>query len=186
MTGSARRSVPLLLAVVLTPALAVAACASAGPARPVSLTSPPPALAGAGAGIPNAARQLTLSMNYGANTHGRKPPAPVTIADPAKIGGVAGLVADLPPWPPGTYHCPDSDGVALVLTFRAHPGGPALATADLELNGCGGTYLTVGGKDYVLGRPGSARRFAAKVLAAAGVRWKLPHGSDRVSSRTGR
>jgi hypothetical protein len=34
--------------------------------------------------------------------------------------------------------------------------------------------LTVGGKDYVMGEPGSARRFAVKVLAAAGVPWKLP------------
>jgi hypothetical protein len=30
------------------------------------------------------------------------------------------------------------------------------------------------GKDYVMGAPGSARRFAVKVLAAAGVPWKLP------------
>ena len=32
----------------------------------------------------------------------------------------------------------------------------------------------VGGKDYFMGEPGSARRFAVKVLAAAGVPWKLP------------
>jgi len=173
MTSGARRTVPLLAGIVV-PALALTACASSVPAASVARTSPKPALAGAGAALPNAVRQLTLSLNYGANAHGRKPPAPVTITNPAKIGGVAGLVANLPPWPPGTYSCPGSDGMALVLAFRAHPGGPPLATADLHLNGCGGTDVTVGGKDYVLGHPGSARRFAAKVLAAAGVHWKLP------------
>jgi hypothetical protein len=140
----------------------------------VAPTSPRPALAGAVAVIPGAARQVTLSMNYGANADGRKPPAPVTVTDSVKVSGVAWLVDHLPPWPPGTYSCPPSNGMALNLTFRAHPGGPALATAALELSGCGGTDLTVSAKDYNLGEPGSARRFATKVLKVAGVPWKLP------------
>lgn len=177
MTGIARRAVPLLLAGVVAPALALTACARATPGLPavsVARTSPQPALAGVRAGIPNAARQVTLSMNYGRNAHGRRPPAPVTITDPARVGGLVGLVTRLPPWPPGTYNCPGGDGMALHLAFRARPDGPPLASADLALNGCEGTYLTVGGKDYVLGHPGSARRFAAKVLRVAEVRWKLP------------
>jgi hypothetical protein len=150
------------------------ACTSAPPAGPVAPTSPRPALAGAVTVIPGAARQVTLSMNYGANADGRKPPAPVTVTDSVKVSGVAWLVDHLPPWPPGTYSCPPSNGMALNLTFRAHPGGPALATAALELSGCGGTDLTVSAKDYNLGEPGSARRFATKVLKVAGVPWKLP------------
>jgi hypothetical protein len=170
MTSSARRSVPLLLAGAVGAALALTACTSAGPAAP---TSPRPALAPTVA-IPGAARQVTLSMKYGANANGRKPPSPVTVTDSAKVGEVAWLVDHLPPWPPGTYNCPPGDGTALILAFRAHLGGPLLATADLDLNGCEGTDVTVGGKDYFMGEPGSARRFAVKVLAAAGVPWKLP------------
>jgi hypothetical protein len=108
------------------------------------------------------------------NAGGRKPPAPVTITDTGKVSDLARLVGDQRPFPPGTYNCPFGDGMALDLTFRAYPGGPVLATADLQLNGCGATDLTVGGKDYVLGDPDSARPLTAKVLKAAGVPWKLP------------
>lgn len=173
MTSSARRSVPLLLAGAAV-ALTLTACGKSAPVVPLARTSPRPAPAGAGAALPNAVRQVTLSLNYGRNAHGRKPPAPVTVTDPMRVGGLAGLVTRLPPWPPGTYNCPGGDGMALHLAFRAHPGGPPLASANLELNGCGDTDLTVGGKNYVLGHPGSGRRFAAKVLRVAGVRWKLP------------
>jgi hypothetical protein len=75
--------------------------------------------------------------------------------------------------PPGTYSCPDDNGQTFTLTFRAHPGGPALATAVLALTGCGGTALTVGAKENELGLE-SARPLAAKVLEVAGVPWKLP------------
>jgi hypothetical protein len=170
---------PLLLAGAVAPALALMACASAsappaGPVSPASPTSPRPAPAAAAGMIPGAARQVTLSMNYGSNADGRKPPAPVTVTSSARVGEVAGLVAGQPPWPPGAYSCPMSDGMALVATFRAATGGPALATAVLALNGCGGTDLTVGAKDHSLGRPDSARPLAARVLKAAGVPWKLP------------
>jgi hypothetical protein len=171
---------PLLLAGAVAPALTLMACASAPPAAPVtpatsvSPASPAsPALAAARV-IPAAARQVTLSLNYGSNAHGRKPPAPATVTSSARAGEVAGLVAGQPPWPPGAYSCPMSDGMALVATFRAAPGGPALATAVLALNGCGGTELTVGPRDYSLGRPDSARPLAARVLKAAGVPWALP------------
>ena len=174
MTSDVRRSVSLLLAMTVAPALTLTACASAAPAGPAARTSPRAALAPAVAMIPGAARQVTLSMNYGTNANGRKPPSPVTVTDPAKVSAIAGLVAGQPPWPPGTYSCPMADGMAIDLAFRARPGGPALATAVLDLNGCGGTDLTVGGKDYDLGHPDSARPLAAKVLKAAGAPWKLP------------
>jgi hypothetical protein len=66
----------LLLAGTVGSALALPACASAGPA---TWTSPRPALVPV-AMIPDAARQVTLSMKYGANAKGRKPPSPVTAA----------------------------------------------------------------------------------------------------------
>ncbi len=165
---------PLLLAGAVASAVALVACASAPRVGPVAQTSPRPALAGAVRVIPGAASQVTLSMNYGMNANGRKPPAPVTVTNSVKVSEVAGLVAGQPPFPPGKYSCPMDDGMALIATFRAHPGGPALATAVLALNGCGGTDLTVGAKDYGLGHPDSARPLAAKVLKVAGVPWKLP------------
>ena len=186
MTRYARRAV-LLLAGAVALAFALMACAS-GASSPQGIpggtprasapgmtqTSPQPALAGTVAVIPGAARQVTLSMNYGMNADGRKPPAPLTITDPVKVSEAAGLVAGQPPWPPGTYSCPFADGMAFILTFRARPGGPALATAVLDLNGCGGTDLTVGAKDYGLGDPESARPLATKLLEVTGVPWKLP------------
>jgi hypothetical protein len=166
--------VPLLLAGAVVPALALVACSSAPPAGPGTETPPRPALARTVAVIPAAATQVTLSMNYGWNANGRKPPAPATVTSPAKVREVAGLVTRQPPWPPGTYNCANDDGMALDLTFRAHPAGPALATAVLKRNGCGATDLTIGGKDYVLGHPDSARSLATKVLKAVGLPWTFP------------
>jgi len=174
MTRGARPLVPLALAGAVAPVLALTACAGPPPAGPVARTSPRPALSGTGAVIPGAARQVTFSMNYGMNAGDRKPPAPVTITDSARVSEVARLVAGQPPWPPGTYSCPAADGRALVLTFRARPGGPALATAVLALNGCGGTNLIAGTKNYALGDPGSARPLATRLLRVADVSWKLP------------
>jgi len=164
MTRNARRPL-LLLAAAVVPALGLAACASA------SSTAP----AVAHVVIPAAAHTVTLSLNYGGNADGRKPPAPVTVTSSAKVSEVAGLVAGQPPrQPAGMINCPASDGKALTLVFRADPGGPALATAVLGLDGCEFTDLTVSAKDSTLGKYGSARSMATRVLQVAGVAWKLP------------
>ncbi|HEX3960448.1 MAG TPA: hypothetical protein VHZ03_28055, partial [Trebonia sp.] len=123
MTGDARRSVPLLIAVALALALglALAACDSTPSVGPAS---PQPAVARTGAVIPGGARQVTLSLKYGANAGSRKPPAPVTVTSSVKVSAVAGLVTVQPPSPSGTYNCPSADGMALIATFRAQPDGP--------------------------------------------------------------
>jgi hypothetical protein len=176
MTRSARRPLLLLLTGALAPALVLTACASASstaPAAPSGSSFGPSA--DAHMVIPSAAQTVTLSMNYGGNADGRKPPAPVTITSSAKVSEVAGLVAGQPPkQPSGAISCPASDGKALTLVFRADPGGPALATAILGLDGCEFTDLTVSAKDRILGKYGSARSMAARVLQVAGVAWKLP------------
>jgi hypothetical protein len=128
----------------------------------------------AGAMVPAAARVVTLSINYGGNANGRKPPGPVTISDPATVGKVAALVDHVPPLPSGTYNCPFADGMAFNLAFRAQAGGPVLATTRLQLNGCEWVDLTVGRQDYSLGNPAGGRPLAAQVLKVTGVRWKLP------------
>jgi hypothetical protein len=163
MTRNARRPL-LLLAGAVVPVFALAACASA------SSTTP----ADARVAIPAAARAVTLSLGYGGNAGARKPPAPVTVTGPAKVREVAGLVAGQPPAPPGPIACPADDGEALKLVFRADPGGPAVATAVLSLNGCEFTELTVGAKGYALGKYASGRSMAARVLQVAGLVWKLP------------
>jgi hypothetical protein len=149
----------LLLTGAVASVLALSACASAD----------------AHVAIPAAAQAVTLSLNYGGNADGRKPPAPVTVTSSAKVSELAGLVGDQPPQqPPGTISCPFSDGKTLTLVFRAAPGGPAVATAVLGLDGCEFTDLTVSAKDHTLGDYGSARSMAARVLRVAGVAWKLP------------
>jgi hypothetical protein len=164
MTLNVRRSLLLLLAGAVAPGFGLAACASASSAAP----------AGVHVAIPAAARAVTLSLDYGGNADGRKPPAPVTVTSPARVSEVAGLVAGQPSAPPGPISCPFSDGKALKLVFRADQGGPAVATAELSLNGCEFTELTVGAKDHALGEYASARSMAARVLQVAGVSWKLP------------
>jgi hypothetical protein len=128
----------------------------------------------AGAIVPAAVRVVTLSMDYGANANGRKPPAPVTITDPATVGKVAVLVDHVPPMPSATYNCPFADGMAFNLAFRARLDGPVLAAAVLPLNGCEWVELTVGKQDYGLGNPAGGRPLAAQVLKVTRVPWKLP------------
>jgi hypothetical protein len=137
-------------------------------------SAPSSAPAVAHATIPAAAQTVTLSLKYGGNADGRKPPAPVTVTSSAKVRKVAGLVTAQPPAPPGPIACPADDDEALNLVFRADPRGHVLATAVLSLNGCEFTDLTVNGKDHGLGKYGSGRSLATKVLQAADVAWKLP------------
>jgi hypothetical protein len=166
VTRNARRPLLLLLLTgAVAPVLGLTACASASSTAPVD----------AHLAIPAAAQTVTLSLNYGGNADGPKPPTPVTVTSPAKVSEVAGLVAGQPPrQPPGVIDCPASDGKALNLVFRADPGGPVVATAVLGLDGCEFTDLTVSAKDRTLGEYGSARSMAARVLRVAGVAWKLP------------
>ena len=176
MTRNARRPLLLLLMGAVAPAFVLTACVSASPTAPAapSRSSSGPS-ANAGVAIPAAAQTVTLSMNYGGNADGRKPPAPVTATSSAKVSEVAGLLAGQPSQQPtGMVSCPASDGKALTLVFRADPGGPVLATAILGLDGCEFTDLTVGAKDRTLGKYGSARSMATRVLHVAGVAWKLP------------
>ena len=163
MTRNARRPL-LLLTGAVAPVFVLTACASASSTTQTD----------AHVAIPAAAQTVTLSLNYGGNADGRKPPAPVMVTSSAKVSEVAGLVAGQPPQPPGIINCPASDGKALTLVFRADPSGPALATAVLGLDGCAFTDLTVSAKDHTLGEYGSARSMATRVLQVAGVAWTLP------------
>jgi hypothetical protein len=127
----------------------------------------------AGEKVPAAAKAVTISMDPGLNQGGKKPPKPVTITDPAKVRALTALVNGLTPFPPGTFNCPADFGGNLTLTFRAGPGTPALAVATVDLSGCDGVDLTIGGKSQpALAGPGTDS--APRILKLAGLSWKIP------------
>jgi hypothetical protein len=128
----------------------------------------------AGAVVPSATGAVTLSLRPNVNL--RTPlPGPVTITNPDKVRKLAALVDRLPLFPPGAYQCPPAVGNALVLTFRARPGGPALAVATAELSGCGEIDLAIGAKQQPeLGGPDDGRAVAVQALRIAGLPWQLP------------
>jgi hypothetical protein len=123
----------------------------------------------AGEKVPAAAKAVTLSMNPGMN-RAAKPPEPVTITSPAKVGELRALINSLPLTQPGDFNCPIELGDSLKLTFRAHPGGAALAVATEILSGCGGMDLTIGGKS----EPELAGASGTRILGIAGLHWKIP------------
>jgi hypothetical protein len=127
----------------------------------------------AGEKVPAAARAVTISMDLGLNQGAKKPPKPVTITDPAKVRALAALINGLPPFPPGEFSCPADFGGSLALTFRAGPGAPALAVAAVDLSGCDGADLTIGGRPQpALAGPGTDS--GPQILKAAGLPWTIP------------
>jgi hypothetical protein len=127
----------------------------------------------AGEKVPAAAKAVTISMDLGLNQGGKKPPKPVTITNQAKVNALKALINGLTPFPPGMFSCPADFGDALVLTFRAGPRTPALAVATVDLAGCNGVYLTIGGKSQpALAGPGTDS--GAAILETAGLSWKIP------------
>jgi hypothetical protein len=123
--------------------------------------------------VPAAAKAVTITTDPTLNEGGRKPQKPVTITDPAKVRALTALINDLTLFPPGAFDCPaDFDG-NLVLTFRAGPRAPALAVATVDLSGCDGVDLTIGGKPQpTLAGPGTDS--GPQILRLAGLSWKIP------------
>jgi hypothetical protein len=123
--------------------------------------------------VPAAAEAVTISMGLGLNQGGKKLPKPVTITDLATVRELTALINGLTPFPPGAFSCPADFGGNLALTFRAGPGAPALAVATVDLSGCGGVSLTIGGKSQPdLAGPGTDS--GPQVLKTAGLSWKIP------------
>jgi hypothetical protein len=124
----------------------------------------------AGEKVPAAAKVVTISMNLGMNQGRKKPPKPMTITDRAKVDELRALVNRLVLFPPGEFSCPAAFGDDLALTFRARPGGPALAVATDMLSGCGGVALTIAGK----AQPMLTGASGTQILKIAGLSWKIP------------
>ena len=120
--------------------------------------------------IPADAKAVTISMTPGLNAHGKKPPKPVTLTDQAKVSDLRALINSLPLVPPGMFSCPIAYGGDIIMTFRARPGGPALAVATDVLSGCPMITLTIGGKS----EPALSVVSGPKILKIAGLPWKIP------------
>jgi hypothetical protein len=123
--------------------------------------------------VPAAAHAVTVSMDIGMNQGGKQPPKPVTITDPARVRALTALINGLALFPPGMFNCPADFGADLTLTFRAGPRAPGLAVATVDLAGCDGVDLTIGGKSQpALAGPGTDT--GPQILKTAGLPWKLP------------
>jgi hypothetical protein len=118
--------------------------------------------------VPSAARTVTITALASPVPGAMWPAAPVTITGATAVRRIVALVDSLPLSTIGTVPCP-SGGAGIQLTFRARPGGPPLATA--QGGPCWTLLFTVGGRQ----QPALAitPMFAARVLALAGLHWKL-------------
>jgi len=118
--------------------------------------------------VPSDAKTVTIAAMPGFDKTGR-PPAPVVIADPAKVQRIASLVDGLSLLPPGPALCLNDTDRALRLTFSKDASGPVLAVVIDKLSGCAYVLFTVGGKTQPTLSDGPW--LAAQVLAVAGLRW---------------
>jgi hypothetical protein len=121
--------------------------------------------------VPAAARVVTMSQLPSLNPHARRPPAPITITDPAVVRRLAALVDSLQLSTIGDAPCPAPLGGGIRLTFLARAGGAALAVAQGPA-ACGTVQLSVGGKPQPALQITDS--FIPQVLRLAGVHWKAP------------
>jgi hypothetical protein len=128
--------------------------------------------------IPATARTVTIAESLGAGVvspggpTAKRLPAPVTITNPVTVRGLVTLIDGLPlsTIPPDSP-CPDTINPFLSLTFRARPGGPALATIQTD-QPCDGVTLTIRGDQ----QPNLENEptLDGRILKLAALPWKLP------------
>ena len=137
----------------------------------------PPRLAGEL--IPPAVSTVTIAESSNGGTTGPvgpggpaagRPPAPVTITDPATVRRLRALIDGLPlSTVPPDAPCPFAPGPFLRLTFRAPAGSPvAIVETDQP---CGGVTLTVGGRPQPTLQ--NDPTLDGQILKLAALSWKL-------------
>jgi hypothetical protein len=122
--------------------------------------------------VPSAARLVTIAQLPSLFPNAPRPPAPVTITDPAVVRRLAALVGSLQlsTIGPGAP-CPVAAGGGIRLTFLARAGGPPLAVAQGPAP-CGTVQFSIGGKQQpALQLTGS---FIRQVRTLAHLHWKVP------------
>jgi len=132
--------------------------------------------------VPATARAAKLVETR--TTFGRTPPkqattplATATVTDPAQVAALAAYLNGLSVNPPGAvWNCPASSGDSTVtLTFSARPGGPVLAMASAELDGCAFLSYTMPGQPAAdLGGGGAGENLLDTVNRVTGLHWKIP------------
>ena len=122
------------------------------------------------------------ALCHGSPTAGHLP-APVTITDLATVRKLAAVIEGLPlSTIPADTPCPFSLHRFLSMTFRARPGGPALAIAQTDQE-CDGVTLTVRGEQQSPLQNEPA--LDPQILKLAGLPWKLPYQGLAVSTASG-
>jgi len=123
--------------------------------------------------VPSAARVVTVAavpdVAAPAGAGQFRLPAPVTITSAPVVARLAALVDSLQLSTIGVASCPAFLAPVVQLTFRARPGGPALAVAQGPAP-CGTVLFTLGGRQPALQVPDG---FVAQVLKLADLRWRL-------------
>jgi hypothetical protein len=92
-----------------------------------------------------------------------------TFTDQAKIDRVAEIINGLPPAPTGAYACPADSGSGLKLDFESS-SGTVLEEASMSATGCGGTTITIGGKQS---NRASSRETVQEIQQILGTNWQL-------------
>jgi hypothetical protein len=123
--------------------------------------------------VPAAARVVTVSELASGNPQAKRPPAPVTITDPAVVGRLAALVDSLPvsSLSNEAVSCPAAFGSSLQLAFRTVAGGQVAALVQTD-QACGMADFTVTGRQQ-LGLEDNIN-LDRQILAIASLPWKLP------------
>jgi hypothetical protein len=148
-----------------------AAVAAAGVA--IGLAVWPSGSAAAGT-IPSSARVVTVTPVFGhdPNTSRHHLDHAFTITDPAKVARIAAIINGLDPFPRGELSCTRDNGAAMRLTFRAYPGGPAVATMLAMYTGCRGIAKPdAPNMPFLSDYTRSGQQVQQLVLAIGGVRW---------------
>jgi hypothetical protein len=121
--------------------------------------------------VPGTAASVTVTEELGADLASSRPPAPVTITDPALVRRLVDLVNALPRDVTRAVSCPMYYyRMGLTLTFRATAGSLPEAVAT-TFRGCGAVLLTLSGQPQPQLGPESP--FTAQVLKLTGLHWKL-------------
>jgi hypothetical protein len=134
----------------------------------------------AGDTVPATARAATVVETEGAfgqTSHGRPMPviAQATVTDRSQVGAIAAYLNGLAVDPSGSVSSCMSPPASLTVTFRARPGGPALAEASAGVGGCDFLVYAMPGRPQLGlgGGPGGDNLFT-EVDRVAGLHWKYP------------
>jgi hypothetical protein len=122
--------------------------------------------------IPPTATTVTIAELHPGSPAAKGRPAPVTITDPGAVRKLAALIDGLPlSTTPADTPCPLTLNPFLSLTFRARPGGPALAVAQTGQQ-CYSVALTVRGAQQLPLE--DEPTLDPQILKLAALPWKVP------------